>query len=172
MKFRSRFYLEFVSTPGTKFSTESDVWEWSKVDKAMVKLDTPHDDFAEIQSHSDCALEKIFDKYGPEGLMTVASASAQRVAGESDEVNNVDLAQDDLDELDDIYDTVEDMRQRYGLGREVPVLEVLRTVELKTKEILNNAGKVVDSSGRESSSVVEPANGDTHHSSDDPQAVK
>ena len=171
MKFRSKYYLESVPTPGTKFLTESDVWEWSRAEKAMVKLDTPHDDFAEIQSHSDCALEKIFDKYGPEGLMTFAS-SAQRVAGESDEVNNVDLAQDDLDELDDIYDTVEDMRQRYGLGREVPVLEVLRTVELKTKEILNNAGKVAEPVGRESSSVLEPSNGDTHHSADDPQAVK
>lgn len=150
IKYRKSDYLLTAPSNASEFATESPVYTWSRGEQKLVQTGV-NDDYAEIQSHKDCALEAIFDKYNYDGLVQAANA-AHNIDSESNDIPDVDLAQDDLDALDDMYDIVEDFRARYGIAETVPVKDVLRYVETTAKETIarghanNDPGLVRESS--------------------------
>lgn len=132
-----------------------DEWKFSEVEGKPViagQINTQK----MIQQYGDCALSKILDRFLPEERETLLGKKV--VFDDSIVDERGKLLQTDLDDLTEIIDMAEDMRERYGLSETMPIGQVFQTVQNRANTELArlseyNKHKEVQVDGNVTSSV-------------------
>lgn len=134
MKFKT--IHNYKSAPPQEFTQFSDEWKYSENEGAPV-LVGKKDDQAFIQSHEDCALSKVFDKFLPEDFDEFAANFGKKI--------EVDLkapaipaeeARADLDYIAEVASGIDELREAYGISDDLPRAAVLEEAQKRAKEII------------------------------------
>lgn len=145
MKFKTQH--TYQSAPPQEFTQYSDEYKYSENEGAPVKVGQK-DDQAFIQSHEDCALSKIFDKFLPEDFDDFAANFGKKI--------EVDLqapaipaeeARADLDYIAEVASGIDELREAYGISDDLPRAAVLEEAQKRAKEIIERdkqSNKVAD----------------------------
>lgn len=96
---------------------------------------------SELNSSLDCALDKIIAKYG----FIPSPSPSQVIEG----IGNVEVFDDNLEELQNIVDTAEEYRDKYGFSDDVSIEGIYRLISDNAAKLKSKLGAYVDKSKNE-----------------------
>lgn len=145
MKFKT--IHNYKSAPPQEFTQFSDEWKYSENEGAPV-LVGKKDDQALIQSHEDCALSKVFDKFLPEDFDEFAANFGKKIEVDLEApAVPAEEARADLDFIAEVANGIDELREAYGISDDLPRAAVLEEAQKRAKEIIERGkqfSKVAD----------------------------
>lgn len=161
MKFKT--IHTYKSAPPQEFTRFSDEYKYSENEGAPI-LVGKKDDQAFIQSHEDCALSKIFDKFLPEDFDEFAANFGKNIEVDYESpAVPAEEARADLDFIAEVANGIDELREAYGISDDLPRAAVLEEAQKRAKEIIERdkqSDKVADgnvSSGSGNNNGFDPA---------------